>query len=92
MREISREKVKKRGKDVDVVVHELAGEVPVVQVEATLGESHDIQRITIGPSDGPPVGPVDKDRLQQIIDEARARVAETVAVREEVRAALKQIS
>jgi hypothetical protein len=92
MREIGKSKVKKRGKDVDVVTHELDGPVPTVRVEATLdGETYSMT-MTIGAADAAPVGDVSRPRLQEQLDELRDAAAEVVAARAAVRANLKQLT
>jgi len=92
MRELKREKVRVRGRDVEVITVDLEDpELPVLRVVGEF-EGHSVSHTrTIGPSDGAPLN-LTPEKLQEQVNALRQQVAEQLVARAEARqfiAALK---
>lgn len=92
MRELKRERVPVKGKDVEVSTVDLEHpELPVLQVTAELAGFSLSHTVTIGSSDGPPVN-LTAQQLQEQVNALRQQVAETLASRAEAREFISNLS
>ena len=97
MHELKREKIRIRGKDINVITAAVEHpDMPAVRVTAEVPglpglPGFSVSRtITIGPADGPPMN-LTLAKMQADVDAARQAVAETLAVHLEARAFIAQL-
>jgi len=92
VKELKREKVRVKGKDVDVITMDVEHpELPIVRVMAEFEGRSLSATMTIGASDGPPVN-LTAQKLQEQVDALRQQVAETLAGRAEAREFISNLS
>jgi len=85
MRELKREKVGVRGKEIELVTVDLEHpELPVLRVTGEFAGYSLSHTITIGPADRAPVN-LTSEKLQEQVNAVRQQVAEALAARAEAR-------
>ena len=92
MRELKKETVRVKSKEVEVSTIDLEHpDLPVLRVEGKLGGARFAHTFTIGANDAGPVG-LTQAQLQSQVDDARQRVADVLAGREEAREMMDRLT